>query len=218
MAFRFGGLQDDLLVGTAGSDILFDLAGEASLFGLGGGDLVSGGGGDDLLEGDSPPPAVLIAGPVGDPGADTLFGGGGDDTLNGGGGADLLFGGAGPDLLDGEDGFDLLLGGAGADVFRFYALDDAGSGAGLIADFSRAEGDRIDLSAIGDSNPYAPGEQGFHFVGDVTGLARPAVYVPGEITFVQGGGVTSVAVNTGGGVLAIRLAGLVDLAAADFAF
>jgi Ca2+-binding RTX toxin-like protein len=77
MAVRFGGLSDDLLVGTADSDILFDLAGEASLFGLGGGDLVSGGGGDDLLEGDSPPPAVLIAGPVGDPGADTLFGGGG---------------------------------------------------------------------------------------------------------------------------------------------
>jgi Ca2+-binding RTX toxin-like protein len=200
MALRFGGWQDDLLVGTAGSDILFDLAGEDSLFGLGGGDLMFGGSGDDLLEGDAPPPAALITGPVGDPGADTLFGGGGDDTVSGGGGADLLFGGA------------------GADVFRFHAPDDAGSGAGVIADFSRAEGDRIDLTTIGDTDPSAPGEQGFHFVGDVTGLARPAVYVPGEITFVQGGGVTSVTVNTGGGVLTIRLAGLVDLAAADFAF
>ncbi|MBD0274909.1 MAG: calcium-binding protein, partial [Acetobacteraceae bacterium] len=75
MALRFGGLQDDFLVGTADFDILFDFAGEDSLFGLGGGDLMFGGGGDDLLEGDAPPPAALIAGPVGDPGADTLFGG-----------------------------------------------------------------------------------------------------------------------------------------------
>jgi serralysin len=199
MAFRFGGLRDDLLVGTAGPDILFDVAGEDTLFGLGGGDLMFGGGGDDLLEGDSPPPAVLITGPVGDPGADTLFGGAGDDTLSGGGGADLLFGGA------------------GADVFRFHAPNNAGFGAGVVTDFSRAEGDRIDLSTIDDTDPSAPGEQGFHFVGDVTGLVRPAVYVPGEITFVQGGGVTSVAVNTGGGVLTFRLAGSVDLAAADFA-
>lgn len=79
-------------------------------------------------------------------------------TLNGKGGDDLLFGGAGNDVLNGGDGDDRLEGGggtnnlygnAGADTFVFTpAATDA---ADLVMDFSRAEGDVIDLSAFGDS-------------------------------------------------------------------
>jgi Ca2+-binding RTX toxin-like protein len=135
MAFRFGGLTDDFLIGTADPDLLFGLTGDDSLFGLGGDDLMLGGGGDDLLEGDAPPPDVLIRIPVGEPGADTLFGGSGDDTLDGGGGADLLFGGTGNDALNGGFGLgpgDTLVGGKGQDVM---------AGGGGLDVFLFAEGD-----------------------------------------------------------------------------
>lgn len=139
MAISPGGPFADLLIGTAASDLLFGIGGDDSLFGLGGDDLVLGGTGDDLLEGDSVPPNVLIAGPVGVPGDDTLLGGAGDDTLNGGGGADLLGGGAGDDVLNGGfslgdtdtlvggAGSDDMAGGGGTDLFRFAAGDLPGS-------------------------------------------------------------------------------------------
>ena len=63
-----------------------------------------------------------------------------------------------------------------------------------------------------------PGEQGFDFVGDVTGVVRPAVYIPGEVTFVQEGNSTLVTANVANGVLRILLAGHVDLVVDDFDF
>ena len=95
---------------------------------------------------------------VGGDGADTLTGNGGDDRLNGGGGADLLNGGAGGDLLTG---------GGGADRFVFTTLAAslfAVSDRDRIMDFSRAEADRLDLSAL-DANVRTAGNQAFHLAG-----------------------------------------------------
>ena len=77
---------------------------------------------------------------------DTIHGNAGNDALNGLGGDDTLFGDAGNDFLNGSTGNDALTGGAGADTF-FYAPGDAGD---TVADFSRADGDKIDLSSFGN--------------------------------------------------------------------
>lgn len=89
-------------------------------------------------------------------GNDRLDGGSGNDLLDGGTGADYLTGGAGDDILVGGDGADTMLGGTGSDRFVFAALaDDPSSGTlstmDRIVDFSHAQGDRIDLSSIGDA-------------------------------------------------------------------
>jgi serralysin len=60
----------------------------------------------------------------------------------------------------------LLTGGAGADVFVYSAVADsaAGNTRDLIQDFTRSEGDRIDLRGI-DANTLLGGVQGFSFIG-----------------------------------------------------
>ncbi len=60
--------------------------------------------------------------------------------------SDVLFGGLGADVLAGGAGDDQLGGGRHADRFVFSA---AGFGHDTIADFSAAEGDRIDLRGLG---------------------------------------------------------------------
>jgi len=77
---------------------------------------------------------------TGNDAANRLLSGAGDDVVDGRGGDDFIVGGAGKDTLSG---------GGGGDTFRYAALGDSTVGAGrdVIADF--AEGDRIDLSAVG---------------------------------------------------------------------
>lgn len=122
-----GGAGNDILHGGSGNDRLTDLSGNNSLFGDAGHDqLVAGGG------------------------RDRLFGGAGNDRLTGGAGADQLLGEAGNDVLIGGAGGDALRGGAGADRFVFTAASDSPTvaQAARILDFSHAERDRIDLSAL----------------------------------------------------------------------
>lgn len=99
--------------------------------------------------------------------ADALFGGTGDDVLEGKAGKDVLMGGAGNDRLIGGGGADFLVGGSGADMFVFRQPADAAprKGGDIIADFSHAEGDRIDLSAI-DADATVRGNQAFVLAGD----------------------------------------------------
>ena len=79
-------------------------------------------------------------------------------------GANVLSGGAGKDFLTGGGGKDSLTGGAGADRFIFTAASDSTSAAtDRITDFSWADGDYIDLSAI-DANSALAGDQAFSFV------------------------------------------------------
>jgi Ca2+-binding RTX toxin-like protein len=151
-------------------------------------------------------------------GVDVLISLAGDNTLDGGANSDILLGGRGADVLIGSAGRDALWGGPDADLFRFAAEDAAQPKADVVVDFSQADGDRIDLSAFRDVDPWVPGEQGFDFVGDVTGLIRPAVYTPGEVTFVHTGDSTLVTANVDGGVLHIQVAGRFDLVVDDFLF
>lgn len=77
---------------------------------------------------------------------DVLRGAAGNDILTGGAGNDQLIAGAGNDLLVGGVGNDILTGDAGADQFVFNSKLE---GLDVIKDFSRQEGDKIQISKIG---------------------------------------------------------------------
>ena len=98
--------------------------------------------------------------------ANTLKGGAGNDTLEGGDGNDILYGLTGNDTLVGGLGADALFGAGGPDMFVY--TDVAQSGVGLfdtIADFSAAEGDLIDLSAIDANSLGGTADDAFVYVG-----------------------------------------------------
>ena len=128
----------DVLIGGDGNDILFGQGGDDFLFGGAGNDILFGGAGNDTLYGES--------------GNDTLYGGSGNDTLFGGIGDDNLIGGLGNDILVGGLGNDILKGDSGADTFTWLQGDTtAGSVAkDYVVDFSKAEGDKLDLSDLLD--------------------------------------------------------------------
>ena len=81
-----------------------------------------------------------------------LTGNDADNTLNGGAGNDTLYGGEGDDILIGGAGADRMTGGAGQDIFKFTSLTDLGLDTkgtqDVIEDFNRADGDKIDFSAL----------------------------------------------------------------------
>ena len=77
--------------------------------------------------------------------ADQIYGTSGNDVLSGNGGDDIIVGRAGNDLLNGGNGNDILTGGNGTDTFRFNTASD---GTDQITDFSKPEGDVLDLTAI----------------------------------------------------------------------
>ncbi|MFC0481301.1 calcium-binding protein [Gellertiella hungarica] len=119
--------------GSPEDDVLIGFGGNETLAGGDGDDVIEGRGGADLLRGDA--------------GNDALSGGDGDDVLSGDAGDDRLAGGAGTDWLDGGEGRDTLAGGAGADRFVFTGFkQDAGDN--RILDYSFADGDVIDLTAL----------------------------------------------------------------------
>jgi Ca2+-binding RTX toxin-like protein len=107
-------------------------------------------------------------------GNDTVIGGAdndrfegedGNDALTGNGGKDILLGGVGLDRLTGGLGADTLTGGTGADRFIFKAAAESRGGTrDTIVDFSRGQGDRIQLTAI-DANTKLAGNQAFTFIG-----------------------------------------------------
>ena len=80
----------------------------------------------------------------------TIIGSAGNDTITAGSGEDIIAGDAGQDQLAGGAGNDELTGGGDADTFRFAEL---GSGhLDTITDYSFAQGDWIDVSALLDAN------------------------------------------------------------------
>jgi Ca2+-binding RTX toxin-like protein len=117
-----------------------------------------------------------------------ITGAGGIDYLYGLDGADRLDGGAGNDVLDAGNGDDVLIGGAGGDEMGGGAGADRfvtsvfGDGVDLIHDFTRGDGDKIDIraftSAIGmpGGDPFASGILTFQSIADFFG-AGPATYV-----------------------------------------
>ncbi|MFM5100206.1 type I secretion C-terminal target domain-containing protein, partial [Aeromonas veronii] len=132
--------KGDTLLGGDGNDILFGQGGDDFLFGGAGNDILFGGSGNDTLYGES--------------GNDTLYGGSGNDTLFGGIGDDTLSGGLGNDTLVGGLGNDILKGDSGADTFIWLKGDtEVGKVAkDYIVDFSKSEGDKLDLSDLLDSD------------------------------------------------------------------
>ena len=193
----YGGAGDDRLTGGSGADLLDGGSGTDTIyyedsagviislvggFGIGGdaeGDSVTGvenvigSPNDDWLFGNAVANELY-----GDSGKDNLYGYEGNDELRGGDGDDGLNGGANNDRLIGGRGKDMLTGGTGADTFVFHAilasvdsaLDTARSD--VITDFSRVQGDKIDLSSM-DANPDLAGNQAFTFIGgsDYSGTA-----------------------------------------------
>jgi Ca2+-binding RTX toxin-like protein len=98
-----------------------------------------------------------------------------NNILIGNSAANLLNGGAGNDVLTGGGGKDSLTGGAGADAFIFTALTDSAVAApDLITDFTWADGDYIDLSAL-DANSILAGDQAFSFVSAFSKQAGQAM-------------------------------------------
>ncbi|HEV2745764.1 MAG TPA: calcium-binding protein, partial [Allosphingosinicella sp.] len=148
-------------------------------------------------------------------GADELRGGEAGDQLRGDAGADALAGAAGGDMLTGGRGKDRLTGGAGADQFRFDDGDAAGTSgrADIVTDFSRADGDRVNLRPM-DADRSAAGDQNFTFVGGAafSGAA-------GELRAEVAQGNTYVSGDTDGDAVAdffIRIDGTTPLQAGDF--
>jgi Ca2+-binding RTX toxin-like protein len=116
------------------------------------------------------------------------------NALHGGIGNDTLLGQGGRDILAGDAGADTLYGGTGPDQFEFFWVGDSGPlGSGstdIIADFSAAEGDMIELSGM-DANSNVAGDQAFTFIGNA-GFSG----APGEINYTYSGGNTIIQLQT----------------------
>lgn len=149
--------------------------------------------------------------------ANVLIGGSGADTLRGLAADDVLQGGAGADLLVGGAGRDTMTGGTGADLFDFDATSEVGVGpaADRVADFSQADGDRLDLSTI-DANSAVAGDQAFSFLSTAAFVSGTR----GQLRYEQrADGNTWAMADLDGNTVAdfeVVLTGAVALTAADF--
>ncbi len=181
-----GSAFDDALGGDAGANTLSGGLGDDVLSGGGGDDLINGGEGQDTAGYRNATAGVTVrldqAGPqdtggagvdtlvgienlTGSGFADNLIGDSGANRLDGGAGMDTLFGGAGADTLIGGAGGDLLTGGSDADAFMFIlGSESKNPNYDTITDFSRTEGDLIDLIRM-DANKNKGGDQNFTFIG-----------------------------------------------------
>ena len=142
-----------------------------------------------------------------------LLGGRGDDTITGLTGNDTLVGGAGKDYLAGAAGNDVLVGGAGADKFVFGKSYVAEKGVDTIVDFSRADGDQINVHSI-DANVNLAGDQDFKFIAN-----QAFHHVAGELRYdVDGDHIVVMGDVTGDGLadFSVQMLGINSLKSADF--
>lgn len=126
-----GGDGIDTIRGERGSDLLFGDAGNDIMYGGEDNDELHGGTGDDELRGERLTTDTYAS----------------NDLLYGDEGVDKLYGFLGNDILNGGTGQDSLYGGGGADKFVF-TMDAAFEAVDDVEDFSVAESDSIDLSAV----------------------------------------------------------------------
>lgn len=241
-----GTANADRIEGLQGHDTLVGLAGNDSLMGQDGNDLLLGGAGADLLDGGAGVDTASFAGATGAVTAnlatglgtqgdangdifvsienligssfnDRLTGDGGANRLEGGAGHDIIVGGGGNDTILGGAGRDTLTGGTGADRFVWSALNETtGANADRVVDFSWAQGDVLDLSAI-DANLGMAGDQAFTLMAG-TAFAGGG---QGSIRQSQSGADTRIEIDQGDGGAAeavIILTGLHTLLNTDFVF
>ena len=174
------GLGSDNFYGGDGNDLYYGGAIANEVYGGRGSDTLAGG----LLKGSTG------NGIADDPDLYTEFEPSGNDILEGGSGGDALYGADGDDRLyggEGDDsgvivswglfnrgglygglGKDVMWGGGGADWFVFLSPDESGANsttADIIRDFSREEGDKIDVSQMGVDFDFI-GKKKFHGDGD----------------------------------------------------
>jgi Ca2+-binding RTX toxin-like protein len=208
---------NDSLVGNAGANTLAGWSGDDLLRGGAGVDRLDGGAGSDSASYYTGTVGVTVNlttgnGLGGDAQGDTYVG---IENVNGSTAADQITGNTLANVLNGWAGQDVLTGGTGADRFVLTAVTDSRVGtADRVTDFSRTQGDRIDLSAI-DANTGAAGNQAFIFIGSglytgVAGQLRTAVTSPG---------ITTIAGDLNGDGLSdfqIQLNGTTALVASDF--
>ncbi len=156
--------QSGARLGTNAVDTINGSAAADNIYGLGGNDTIRGGSGADKLYGDS--------------GNDWLYGDNDNDYLHGGSGNDVIVGGAGNDQIHGGQGADDLTGGTGADTFVFDSRD-VGIGVDRIADFSIAQGDKINISDILDTYDAGDVIANFVKVTHSSGVATLSVDING---------------------------------------
>ena len=152
------GPHDDTAYAGPGDDTVIGGTGNDRLFGQDGNDWLQGMAQDDVL-----------------------CGGNGNDRLDGGSGNDRVNGDAGNDSITGGPGADILAGGTGADTFYYSSADFAGTALAnrdTILDFSSAQGDRIDLSAVDANSTNTSGDDAFVYIG-----AAEFSKTPGELRF-----------------------------------
>lgn len=146
-----GGSDDDILYGNGGNDLIHGDSGDDTIYGSTGDDELDGDSGNDSLYGGSGDDEIAGGDGndtiYGDSGRNNLYGQDGNDTLYAGTGTNLLAGGSGDDLLFGGSGFNMFRGGSGADLFIMNA-SRLSVGYDQIEDYSSAEGDIIDLTAL----------------------------------------------------------------------
>ena len=192
-----GGVGADVMTGGVGNDVfIVDDAGDTVIEAAAGGyDILRSSISISLLAANVE--AIELQGSAninatGNGDANTLQGNTGANQLNGGAGADTINGNDGDDFIIGGTGNDLLRGGLGADSFR--VLGESMSRPVLesdqIFDFSTAEGDIIDLSAI-DANSLLAGEQAFTLVSAFSKQA-------GQMTMSFSGGITLIRLDVNG--------------------
>jgi Ca2+-binding RTX toxin-like protein len=204
-----GGAGDDVLRGGSGNDTLFDTAGFNELRGGAGVDTAYFAGVGvwvDLAAGS----ASQTVG--GDPVATSRL----LDIENLGGteSADLIAGDGKANVLRGHLGADELAGRGGGDRFLYvYTGDSAPTASDHIFDFSRTQGDRIDLSLL-DANEQSSGNQAFRFIG------RAEFSAAGQLRFYQAEGHTVIEANTtnatAGAEVRIELEQPLTMQAGDF--
>ena len=104
-----------------------------------------------------------------------------NNEITGNDGNNILSGGAGNDFLHGGAGADKQTGGVGSDTFDFDLLTDLGD---TITDFSKAAGDKLDISELLDFVNYAGSDAG--------------VFADGFVSFTQAGTTTNLMFDADG--------------------
>ncbi len=234
-------IGNDTLTGTSANDRFDGLSGNDMINGMAGADAMKGGLGNDAYivdnTGDVVTETSTLATEIDTVNSSITYtlganlenltltgaaaingtGNGLANTLIGNAGANSLTGGAGSDVLIGGLGKDTLTGGLNADQFKFNAEAETGITAttrDIIVDFSRSQGDKIDLSAI-DANTAATGNNAFSAI-TVGGAFSGAFAVPGKLYFDQAAHVLYGNNDTDSAAdFSIQLTAVSSLAAAD---